>query len=306
MEDGFVKEPAVVTREELQSARHDAGGAGAAEARGRRPHSREHEGRTGGLRPRERQADRQAVHAGHRAGHDPCRALLQVDRVDGFFEGRYKGKVIQVHSSKTGEEKDEMVERLLNGREAGRPDGDRHPRQHAQGRLGRHEPLHHRSASGGQLADAGRTVHRARAAPALRQADRRRRGGSADHRLARQVPGDRGRSQPAGFRHPPAGRSCSIRHRLAQKTVTVVSQPQVDVAAWVPADPRQCGPSRAGEEPSTVFTRPEEEKVAQVTLEVIRQLAEQPAELQRGLLARSEIQRGHRRRRSRAIPASPA
>ena len=32
---------------------------------------------------------------------------------DGFFEGRYKDKVIQVDSSQTGAKEDEMVERLL-------------------------------------------------------------------------------------------------------------------------------------------------------------------------------------------------
>jgi superfamily II DNA or RNA helicase len=31
-----------------------------------------------------------------------------------FFEGRYKGKVIQVHSKQTGEERDETVEQLIN------------------------------------------------------------------------------------------------------------------------------------------------------------------------------------------------
>ncbi len=32
---------------------------------------------------------------------------------DAFFDGRYKAKVIQVDSSKTGAEEDEMIERLL-------------------------------------------------------------------------------------------------------------------------------------------------------------------------------------------------
>ena len=31
-----------------------------------------------------------------------------------FFEGRYKGKVIQVHSKQSGEERDETVEQLMN------------------------------------------------------------------------------------------------------------------------------------------------------------------------------------------------
>ena len=39
--------------------------------------------------------------------------LMQLIQSDAFFEGRYKQKVIQVDSSKTGAEEDEMVERLL-------------------------------------------------------------------------------------------------------------------------------------------------------------------------------------------------
>ena len=39
--------------------------------------------------------------------------LMDLIQSDGFFEGRYKTKVIQVDSSKTGAEEDEMIERLL-------------------------------------------------------------------------------------------------------------------------------------------------------------------------------------------------
>jgi type III restriction enzyme len=39
--------------------------------------------------------------------------LLQLIQSEGFFEGRYKHKVIQVGSSKTGAEEEEMIERLL-------------------------------------------------------------------------------------------------------------------------------------------------------------------------------------------------
>ena len=62
--------------------------------------------------------------------------------------GRYKDKVIrstQQHGRGEGR----------NGRAAAqvetrRPDRDRDPREHAQGRLGRHEPLHHRAAARGE------------------------------------------------------------------------------------------------------------------------------------------------------------
>jgi len=37
----------------------------------------------------------------------------QIIKADDFFEGRYKDRVITVHSNQTGEEKDEVIERLL-------------------------------------------------------------------------------------------------------------------------------------------------------------------------------------------------
>jgi type III restriction enzyme len=42
-----------------------------------------------------------------------AKQLLDLIQSDGFFDGRYKAKVIQVDSSKSGAEEDEMVERLL-------------------------------------------------------------------------------------------------------------------------------------------------------------------------------------------------
>ena len=39
--------------------------------------------------------------------------MLQLIQSDAFFEGRYKDKVIQVDSSRTGAEEEEMIERLL-------------------------------------------------------------------------------------------------------------------------------------------------------------------------------------------------
>src|SRR5207247_10957458 len=47
--------------------------------------------------------------------------LRQLVESDGFFEGRYKGKVIQVDSSRAGKEEEEMVERLLKVEHADEP-----------------------------------------------------------------------------------------------------------------------------------------------------------------------------------------
>ncbi len=113
MEDGFVKEPAVVTRKDFNPA-----GMSAEEIErlkledGLRLHesvkveletyARESGNRI--VKPFLLVIARDTTHAGQ---------LLELIQSRGFFEGRYKEKVIQVDSSKTGAEEDKMVERLL-------------------------------------------------------------------------------------------------------------------------------------------------------------------------------------------------
>jgi len=113
MADGFVKEPAVVTRknfnppgmsaEEIERLKLEDG-------------VRLHESVKVDLETYARETDnpivkpfllviaRDTTHAGQ---------LLQLIQSDAFFEGRYKDKVIQVDSSRTGAEGEEMIERLL-------------------------------------------------------------------------------------------------------------------------------------------------------------------------------------------------
>jgi type III restriction enzyme len=113
MEDGFVKEPAVVPRkgfnpagmspDEIERLKLEDG-------------VRLHESVKVELETYARESSnpivkpfllviaRDTTHAGQ---------LLALIQSDAFFEGRYKDKVIQVDSSKTGAEEDEMVERLL-------------------------------------------------------------------------------------------------------------------------------------------------------------------------------------------------
>ena len=113
MADGFVKEPAVVTRKNFNPA-----GMSAEEIErlkledGVRLHEQtkvllETYARESGepiVKPFVLVIARDTTHAGQ---------LMQLIQRDDFFEGRYKDKVIQVDSSKTGAEEDEMVERLL-------------------------------------------------------------------------------------------------------------------------------------------------------------------------------------------------
>jgi type III restriction enzyme len=113
MADGFVKEPAVVTRknfnpsgmspEEIERMKLEDG-------------VRLHESVKVELETYARESGnpivkpfllviaRDTTHAG---------ALIQVIRSEKFFEGTYRDKVIQVDSSRTGREEEEMIERLL-------------------------------------------------------------------------------------------------------------------------------------------------------------------------------------------------
>ncbi len=121
MEDGFVKEPAVVTRKDFSVA-------------GMQPDEIERLKLEDGIRLHEsvkveletyaRQAGREIVkpfvlviardttHAGQ------LLAWIQSDR---FLDGRYRDKAIQVDSSKSGRDEDEMIERLLRVEQADEP-----------------------------------------------------------------------------------------------------------------------------------------------------------------------------------------
>jgi type III restriction enzyme len=121
MADGFVKEPAVVTRKDFNPA-------------GMQPEEIERLKLEDGVRLHEsvkvqletyaRETGRPIVkpfllviarditHAGQ---------LLELIQSEAFFEGRYKDRVIQVDSSKTGAEEEAMIERLLKVEDAAEP-----------------------------------------------------------------------------------------------------------------------------------------------------------------------------------------
>jgi len=113
MADGFVKEPAVVTRKNFNPA-------------GMSPDEIERLKLEDGMRLHEQTKVLLETYA--RESNEPivkpfllviardtthAGLLMQLIKQDDFFEGRYRDKVIQVDSSKTGAEEDEMVERLL-------------------------------------------------------------------------------------------------------------------------------------------------------------------------------------------------
>ncbi len=113
MADGFVKEPAVVTQKNFNPGQFAAS---QLEKIKLEDGVRIHENTKVELETYARQAElrtvkpfmliiaRDTTHAGQ---------LMQLIQSPQFFEGRYKDKVIQVDSSKTGAEEDEMVQRLL-------------------------------------------------------------------------------------------------------------------------------------------------------------------------------------------------
>jgi type III restriction enzyme len=113
MDDGFVKEPAVVTRKDFNPA-----GVSADELERIKLEDgvRLHENVKVELETYARESGRQVVKpfvlviARDTAHATELQTLISSD---GFFEGRYKGRVLQVDSSRSGAEEDAMVEKLL-------------------------------------------------------------------------------------------------------------------------------------------------------------------------------------------------
>jgi type III restriction enzyme len=113
MEDGFVKEPAVVTQRNFSASAHTPEGVEKIKLEdGIRLHettkvelltyARENDVQV--VKPFMLVIARDTAHAGQ---------LLALLGSDAFYEGRYAGKVIQVDSSRTGAEEEEMITRLL-------------------------------------------------------------------------------------------------------------------------------------------------------------------------------------------------
>jgi type III restriction enzyme len=121
MQDGFVKEPAVATQKDFVASRFTA-------------EELEQIKLEDGIRLHEDVKVRLETYARETSqpivkpfvlviARDTTHAaeLLKLIQSDGFFEGRYKTKVIQVDSSKTGAEEEEMIERLLKVEHADEP-----------------------------------------------------------------------------------------------------------------------------------------------------------------------------------------
>jgi type III restriction enzyme len=119
--DGFVKEPAVATRENFNA---DAYTKEQLERLKLEDGVRVHEATKVELETYARNHDLPIVKpfilvVAEDTTH--ANALQQLIEDEAFFEGRYRGRVITVHSNQRGEEKDEVVERLLAVEKADEP-----------------------------------------------------------------------------------------------------------------------------------------------------------------------------------------
>jgi len=111
--DGFVKEPAVATRENFDKANYSED---ELELLKLEDGVRIHENTKIELEVYARQNDKPVVKPFVLiVAQDTTHANTLVERIksDEFFDGRYKDRVITVHSAQRGEEKDETVQRLL-------------------------------------------------------------------------------------------------------------------------------------------------------------------------------------------------
>jgi type III restriction enzyme len=113
MADGFVKEPAVVTQKNFDPSQFTPA---QIEEIKLQDGVRLHENTKVELQTYARQTGAQAVKPFMLIiARDTTHAsqLMEFIKSERFFEGRYRDKVIQVDSSKTGAEEDEMIQRLL-------------------------------------------------------------------------------------------------------------------------------------------------------------------------------------------------
>ena len=275
MEDGFVKEPAVVTRKNFNPA-------------GMSPEEIERMKLEDGVRLHEsvkveletyaRETDnkivkpfllviaRDTTHAGQ---------LLALIQSDGFFEGRYKDKVIQVDSRRTGAEEEEMIERLLKVEHTEEPtEIVIHVNMLKEGwdvtNLYTIVPL--RAANARILIE--QSIGRG-----LRLPYGKRTGVTAVDRL-NIVAHDK-------FQEiiNEANRPDSAIHLKAvilddddfgQKTATIVSQSQLAAKLGLKPADATASTKMAGQDVQPVFTKPEEQKVAQIAYDVIRKMENQP------------------------------
>ncbi len=275
MADGFVKEPAVVTRknfnpagmspEEIERLKLEDG-------------VRLHESVKVDLETYARETDKPIVKPfllviARDTTH--ASALLALIQSEAFFEGRYKDKVIQVDSSRSGAEEEEMIERLLKVEHTEEPtEIVIHVNMLKEGwdvtNLYTIVPL--RAANARVLIE--QSIGRG-----LRLPYGKRTGVTAVDRL-NIVAHDRFQEIIDEANKPDSTiRMTSVvldTDDLARKTATMVSQSQLATKLGLQPANVTSSTTVAGQDETPVFSKPEEQRVAQIAYEVIRKLEGQP------------------------------
>jgi type III restriction enzyme len=275
MADGFVKEPAVVTRKNF-----DPKGMSADEIERLKLEDgiRLHESVKVELETFARETDnvivkpfvlviaRDTTHAAQ---------LLILIQSDTFFEGRYKDKVIQVDSSKTGAEEEEMIARLLKVEHAEEPtEIVIHVNMLKEGwdvtNLYTIVPL--RAANARILIE--QSVGRG-----LRLPYGKRTGVTAVDRL-NIVAHDKFQEIVDEANKPESALRVQLSvvdfDKLGQGSATVVSQSQLANALGIVPVQMTASTTVAGSKQSLIFATSEERRVAQIAYEVIRELESSP------------------------------
>ena len=276
MADGFVKEPAVVTRknfnpagmstEEIERLKLEDG-------------VRLHESVKVELETYARESENPIVKPFLLViAHDTTHAsqLMALIQADAFFDGRYRAKVIQVDSSKTGAEEEAMIARLLKVEHTEEPtEIVIHVNMLKEGwdvtNLYTIVPL--RAANARILIE--QSIGRG-----LRLPYGKRTGVTAVDRL-NIVAHDKFQEIIDEANKPDSAIRLQAvvldAEELGTKTVTVVSQSQL--ATKLGLNPAQVTSSTtvAGKNEPPAFTKPEEQKVAQIAYEVIKRFENQPS-----------------------------
>lgn len=290
MADGFVKEPAVVTRKNFNPAGMTAEAVELMKLQdGVRLHEQvkvelETYARESGnaiVKPFVLVIARDTTHA---------KQLMDLIQSDVFFEGRYKTKVIQVDSSKTGAEEDEMVERLLKVEHTDEPtEIVIHVNMLKEGwdvtNLYTIVPL--RAANARILIE--QSIGRG-----LRLPYGKRTGVNSVDRL-NIIAHDKFQEIVDEAKKPDS----AIRlqqvilepEQLGEKTVTVVSQSQLASKLGIVPDQTTASTLVLKPPEPPPFATPEEQKVAQIAYQVIRKLESQPQLLPSvSYLTKTEVQ----------------
>jgi type III restriction enzyme len=278
MSDGFVKEPAVVTRKNF-----NASGMSTEEIERLKLEDgvRLHEIVKVELETYARESDRPIVKPFLLViARDTTHAatLKQLIESAKFFEGRYETKVLQVDSSQTGDEEDEMVERLL------RVEHNDEPTEIV---------IHVNMLKEGWDVTNLYTIVPLRAANArilieqsigrgLRLPYGKRTGVSAVDRL-NIVAHDKFQEIVDEANRP--GSTIRLQQvildpsQLLDKTVTVVSRPQLEAKLGIQPEQTTTSTFVPQDSEPPVFSTVEERNIAQITYEVIRSLEAQPKRL---------------------------